>query len=386
MSEEQIKVIVIEHGAGFIKAGFSGEDRPCFPPSSVEEQKKPVRPPVRPLVIQPLKEPKSDIETTDQKNLKLENMETVWRDTFYNLNIDTSKSNSLVLLTVPPLTTNADKQIMTEIMFNKFNVSGLYIATDAVLALLATGRKTGIVLHSTEGATHIVPIYEGQAITDKIKRFNICGQDLTNYLMKLLKEKGYSFNSDLESYRSDVNDIKKKFCYVANNYLDEVTSFEIFNNSKNYEIRGESITINVERIICPELLFKPYIIASGSIGIHEVIYNSIIECDADIQKELFGNIILSGENTVFPGFAKRLEIEIREKRERDLIERKINTQDNQMEIKVHESFYKDGVNKQENLAWIGGSDLSSLDKFNEFWITKAEYDKSGSSIVNKKCI
>ena len=355
--KEQIKVITIENGAGFIengagfiKAGFYGENEPrfIFPSSSVEGSKKST--------------PKSETtksKNTDQKNLKLENMETVWRETFNNkLRINSSEYS--VLLTVPPLTTEDDKEIMTEIMFNKFNVRGLYIATDAVLALLATGRKTGIVLHSTEDATHIVPIQYGQAITKAIKRFNICGRDLTNYLMKLLTEKGYSFN---DSNRSVVNDIKKNSCYVAKNYFGEVTNIK----TENCKIPGgESITIDVEQIKCPELLFKPYFIASSEpvgipSGIHDVIYDSIMECDADIQRDLFGNIILSGENTVFRDFAERLEDEIREKY--------INTTKNsKMEIKVHTSSNKE---KQENLAWIGGSDLSSLESFNELLITKS---------------
>ena len=347
--KEQIKVITIENGAGFIengagfiKAGFYGEHEPrfIFPSSSGKGQKIPEK--------SDKLEAKS--ETTNQKNLKLENMETVWRETFYN-KLQIEPSEYPVLLTVPFLTTEDDKEIMTEIMFNKFNVRDLYIATDAVLALLATGRKTGIVLHSTEDATHIVPIQYGQAITDAIKRFNICGRDLTDYLMKLL-EKCYSFN---DSNRSVVNDIKKKFCYVANNYLYEVANFEIYNNSKNYDEMpgGEAITIGVEQITCPEVLFNPVLKADPNapvptspkpVGIHEVIYNSIMECDADIQKDLFGNIILSGENTVFPGFAERLQNEL------DILA------NDQMRIKV-----------QKNLAWIGGSDLSSLESFKELF-------------------
>jgi len=36
-------------------------------------------------------------------------------------------------------------------------------------------------------------------------------------------------------------------------------------------------------------------------------------------------------------------------------------------------------------VWIGGSILSCLSSFQTMWITKAEYEESGPSIVNKKC-
>ena len=32
-----------------------------------------------------------------------------------------------------------------------------------------------------------------------------------------------------------------------------------------------------------------------SVGIHETIFNSIMKCDVDIRKDLYSNIVLSGE-------------------------------------------------------------------------------------------
>ena len=36
-------------------------------------------------------------------------------------------------------------------------------------------------------------------------------------------------------------------------------------------------------------------------------------------------------------------------------------------------------------VWIGGSYLSSCSTFKDQWITRAEYDESGASIVQRKC-
>merc|ERR1719423_594664 len=36
-------------------------------------------------------------------------------------------------------------------------------------------------------------------------------------------------------------------------------------------------------------------------------------------------------------------------------------------------------------VWIGGSILASLSAFQAMWITKAEYDEAGPSIVHRKC-
>ena len=36
-------------------------------------------------------------------------------------------------------------------------------------------------------------------------------------------------------------------------------------------------------------------------------------------------------------------------------------------------------------VWIGGSILSSLSTFQSMWVSKAEYEEAGPSIVHRKC-
>uniref|UniRef100_A0A7S4IC87 Actin n=1 Tax=Vannella robusta TaxID=1487602 RepID=A0A7S4IC87_9EUKA len=288
-----------------------------------------------------------------------DDMERIWMHTFFN-ELRVAPEEHPVLLSETPLTPKCNREKCTQIMFEIFNVPALYLASSAYLALLSTGRKTGLVVDCGEQISHIVPVYQGSAINHAIKRMDMGGRNITEFLRVLLTERGYSFTTTRD--KEIVKEIKEEHAYVAYNYDEEANRSE---HKIQYELPdGQVIEIGKELFRCTEPFFNPSLFGVEGKAIHHSIRECISTCDPGLQNSLCQNVLLTGGSSMFPGMKERLQMEL-----------------TSLGLNVQVSKVDDG----RYASWVGGSMLASVYTFQDIWMTLEHYDEEGPMAVHRFC-
>ena len=281
-------VIVFDNGSGYLKAGLSNKETPMFTlPALIGRPMLRYKQKIENVELKPLMI--GDEVTPVRSMLELsypmeegiiknaEDMKLLW-DYVLNIKLGIDKDDfkdRKLLMTEAPNNPDRNKEVMAEILFEKLGIGYFNIEPQAKMTLYAEGEETGVVLDSGDGVTHVIPIFSNYLLTHQIKRLDIAGRHITNYLTRLLQMKGYAFNStaDFETVR----EIKEKYCFVScdissDRKLDLETSFY---NSESKLPDGRKIHISNEKFEAPEILFQPHLVQNEMPGVHEMLYNSI---------------------------------------------------------------------------------------------------------------
>ncbi|KAI7840962.1 hypothetical protein COHA_005191 [Chlorella ohadii] len=263
------KVLVVDNGTGFCKAGFAGDTFPRSFPC---------------MVGRPLQEAGSSCfpDEPDPKGVYVgaeaaahkQRLDITYpvRDV---LGVDPSEGGCYIMLTEPPLNPKANRQRMFETMFEKYGFEAAYIQVQAVLTLYSLGALTGLVLDSGDGVTHAVPVVDGYSSPHLTGRLNVAGRHITAYLADLLTRRGYSFNRSADF--DTVRQIKERLCFMAFDLEQEIQlARDTTCTTESYTLPdGRTIRIGPERFTAPEALINPSLLGVEAPGMAEMVHNCI---------------------------------------------------------------------------------------------------------------
>lgn len=430
-------VVVLDNGGGLIKAGFGGERDPstilpnCLYRS--HSSKKWLNP--NPL------NPTTTADTTTEQDLTSaavrrpmdrgylinpDLQREIWSHLFSSI-LRINPSHSSLLLTEPLFALPSIQRSLDELVFEDFNFRSLYVADSPSLVHLyeASRRPDGLISRAQCSLvvdcgfsfTHASPVFQNFTLNYAVKRIDLGGKALTNYLKELVSFR--SVNVMEETFIMD--DVKEKLCFVsldlprdlhiarksgkenlfrctyvlpdgvtymkgyvkypdqARRYLSLMDGGGLPEEEMNHPEIGEQpedrqrvdltkneFDLTNERFLVPEMIFHPPDLGMNQAGLAECIVRAVNSCHPHLHPVLYESIILTGGSTLFPQFAKRLEKELRPLVPDDY-HVKITTQEDPIL----------GV-------WRGGSLLASSPDFEAMCVTKSEYEELGSARCRKR--
>eukprot|EP00442_Polarella_glacialis_P027799 CAMPEP_0115073584 /NCGR_PEP_ID=MMETSP0227-20121206/14860_1 /TAXON_ID=89957 /ORGANISM="Polarella glacialis, Strain CCMP 1383" /LENGTH=405 /DNA_ID=CAMNT_0002460445 /DNA_START=60 /DNA_END=1277 /DNA_ORIENTATION=- len=301
--EESPEAIVLDIGSFSCRVGLSGEDEPRSVVRSVLGRPKVAGLPSKRGVYVG----NSALAAKDHKALSLTypigyyGPSTNWDDVvilfqhiFYN-ELRLPPEDHPVLVTEMPLNPKENRERITAIMFEVFEVPAFYLASRPALSLYGSGRTSGLVVQSGSSMTHVVPVREGYILPHAVMQSHLGGQDVTKCLAHALQQR------DLAVDFATLDDAKISFCFVRLDADSERCDVEQAFQSPD----GQVIRLSTERYASPEVLFQPNLVGKDCSAIHELAYDAVFRCDVNQRKNLCDFILLAGGNTLFTGLEER---------------------------------------------------------------------------------
>uniref|UniRef100_A0A182NNK6 Actin n=1 Tax=Anopheles dirus TaxID=7168 RepID=A0A182NNK6_9DIPT len=350
MSSAALSAIVIDNGSYTIKAGLTGEDDPKSIFRTVVHTSggeiRPVGEAVNPI---------GDSHYPIRRGVPCDwdALEGVWEYTFKDVLKVTPREHK-VLLTDRPLAERANREKAVQIMFEKFSTPATYVSMQALLALYGSGRTSGTVVDVGDGLTSVVPIVKSTPVKEAIVNVDLAGCDMVDYLAGALNV------GDREVAR----EVMEKVCAVSANMAQESA-----HTVECKTAHGTVVTVGAERFRCGEALFNPAAIGhQQGRALPELIAGSVASCKEATRKDLYASIVLAGGSTKLRGFSERLQ--------QELAGRIPST--NRFKVVVAQD--------PTLTVWAGGCLVAQSPVFDQYWVTKEEYEEHGAEIVHRKCV
>ena len=265
-----------------------------------------------------------------------------------------------IMITESPKSPKENKQKLSELLFETFNVQNIHLANSSMLGLFAYGKTSGLIVDSGFNITSSVPLYEGFPLHHASIKLNYGGEDISKYLLSMI-EKELDPSYKYLKGRLLADNIKEKLGYIP-------LGGDLEEEEYKYTLpEGTEIKLGKEISKCTEFLFNPGENTEMK-SIDDIVISSLSKCDPNIKDDIKESICLIGGNTYLRNFEEKLKNNLSDKKEMG-------------------NFNITANPERQFSSWIGGSLISSLENFQYMWVKKEEFDENGKNLIaiDSKC-
>ena len=345
---EEIQTIIFDLGSYNYRIGYSGNDRPSFifPPIKFNE--------------------KDDYEfLTSQKGdgffNDIKKFEDFFDDFISDKELNTSLNQGSILFSEPVIHNKEQRKSLTEFLFEKYEIGGLFFCNNSVLSSFSYGKSSCLVFDSGHSQSNVVPVHDGMIIKNALNNFNLCGKNIEDIIInEFIKKKNIRWDDwNILQKIQIISDIKD----IIFTPDDDTNKNYILPDKKNIEINDEFISYMKKEI--ENKLFNE------ETNLKSIILKSISSVLIDIKKELINNIFICGGNSlIFNNYLNNLKDSL----VKQLVSGTL------VKLTTHPSKIERSL-----ASFLGASIVSSLNIYRESIVKKEEYEEHGANIIEKKC-
>ncbi|KAJ1974611.1 hypothetical protein H4R35_003531 [Dimargaris xerosporica] len=287
-----------------------------------------------------------------------------------------------VLLTTPCQWSRDELERTTQVFFERFNVPGLYIVEQPLLALYGCGMLTGLVID-----IDIVPVVDSAIQHHALHRLPIGGADIEARLLHLLRQDaglvaqlGESLDEEFSRY---VKERHLKVTLPGSHATDEPAHPST--EPLTFDYKGQKVTIRANLSPCVDVLFEPSLAGKVCLDVASAVEKSILACDSDKRTALWDGLILTGGIAQIQGLQSELDRQLA---------RVLTCSENFSETQVREAkfhkipeYFTGYKDRSDLMTFLGGTMMAKLvfaDPKN--YINKVDYNEMGPiAITTKSC-
>lgn len=178
------------------------------------------------------------LKTQFDKNVvtQFDIQETVFDYVFSHLGINTpEKVDHPVIITEPACNPNYSRQMMSELLFECYNVPQVAYGVDSLFSFYGYNTKPkglyGIVASLGYNTTHILPIVRSKFDARHAKRINVGTLHMINFLQRLLQLKYPAHASVITPSRAEI--LFQEHMYFSQYFMDDIRLWEKESYCKN---------------------------------------------------------------------------------------------------------------------------------------------------------